>query len=258
MKVKRKKVYSVKSNKRNKGNEAVVIGILGHKGGTGKTFLSKHLITLLSNLEYKVLGIDFDKQGDLMKWASGYEWNGENFLTVNGYDLLYETNVLDLSPFINEYDFIVVDSRPDYEGMGKVLQKVDIAIIPVDGRLSMEGAKDVIEISRYVHNNAKVLLVRNKLKGIDRALNLREKKILESLAAEYQISIHLISIIDSEGVRMAEMNGDNAWEYPGRVGKTVGTALISLANFLSNEYGKGRQLGWGLLYERNKQGIKRN
>lgn len=240
MKVKRKKTYSVKESKKSK--KAVVIGVLGHKGGTGKTFLSKHLVVLLSNMGYGVLGIDYDKQGDLMKWASGYKWNGESELSIDNYDLIYEPKSLDVSAFLRDYDYIVIDSRPDYEGMGKVLQKIDVAIIPVDGRLSIEGAKDVIEISQYVGNNADILLVRNKLMGRDVALNLREKKVLQSLADEYGVAIHLISIIDSEGVRMAEMNGGNVWEYPGKIGKTVGMALITLSNFLSKQYGKGIEL----------------
>jgi len=215
-----------------------VIGIISHKGGVGKTFLAKHLICLLGGLGYKVLGIDYDQQGDLMKWATSFEWEGEDFVRMEKYDLLYSPARLDVNDLKGRYDFIVVDGRPDYEAIVKLASVLDLLIVPVEGRLSIEGAKDILEILSVVpKKRLEVLIVRNKLARQDLDLNRREREIIRTLAEEYDVEVFLVSIVHSEAIRLAEFEGKNVWDFPGRLGIGVCISLGSIANWISREYG---------------------
>lgn len=220
-----------------------VVVVMGHKGGIGKTFITKHIIELLSRLDYKVLGVDYDSQGDLMKWSSRYKWHGEPMLKLNNkLDVVYVRLIRGFSveSYIRKYDYIVVDSRPDYEELVDILNMSNCVILPIEGRLSMEGAKDILEVNKFLGKKVDILLVRNKILGRFVNLNQKERRLLRSLSDGYNVPIHLVSIIDSESVRVAEMDGHNVWEFPGRIGKNVGYALMSIVNFLSLEYGNKR------------------
>lgn len=229
--------------KRKKRKEGSVIGIISHKGGVGKTFLAKHLIYLLGNLGYRVLGIDYDTQGDLMKWATGYKWQGEKFVEEELYDLMYSPGKIDVKELKREYDFIVVDGRPDYEGIVKLVSSLDLLIIPVEGRLSVEGARDVLEIISVVpKKDVDILLIRNKLTRQAMDINKREAGIVRALADEYGVTFYIVSIVYTEAVRVAEFEGKNAWEFPGNMGRGIAVALGSIANWISKNYGDAEKV----------------
>jgi len=221
--------------------KAVVVGILTHKGGVGKTFLAKHLIYLLGGLDNKVLGVDYDTQGDLMKWATEYAWDGEDFIEMENFDLLYSPENLNVvEEYLYDYDFIIIDGRPEYRGIGRVLSFLDVLIVPVEGRLSFEGTRDILEILSLISKEIDILVVRNKLSRLSVDLNRKEKKVIEALVNEYGVELHIVSIVYSEAVRMAEMQGKYAWEFPGHIGRGIAVSLGSIANWLNLNYGNGK------------------
>jgi|GEM_PF-5355713 len=216
-----------------------VISVMNHKGGVGKTFLSLHLVKGLSMLDYKVLGVDYDTQGDLMKWGSRGKWRGEKRLNVDGADFVFSPGDIYLE---DKYDFVVVDGRPEYSAMPTLFNYSDMLIVPVDGRLSMDGAEDVASVRKEIKKTSiPIVIVRNKMETL-RGLNQKETKILQALADRYQVKIDVLSLPYSPSVRMAEVSFLTLWDIKTKGGATMREYVKMLVNYISNIFGDGRIL----------------
>ena len=174
---------------------AKIIAICNQKGGVAKTTTAIALATGLTKRGYKVLMVDTDSQRNT---TSVYRAETDGVATVH--DLLFtkgidplicvqHTEIGDiiasdglmakddanlngfreslilkkaLSPFLDRYDFIVVDHNPGHGGiLNKVLTAADDLIIPMqtDG-FSIDGSADLAErinsVKEFTNKNLRV------------------------------------------------------------------------------------------------------
>jgi cellulose biosynthesis protein BcsQ len=214
----------------------IKIGFLNHKGGVGKTLLSAHLIWMLDKKGYKVLGVDCDTQKHLMKLVSGYTFaKGEEFVSGNirivygsGKNLssLYESSA---------EDFSVLDGRPTLEVLPEMIKDLDLILVPINGRLSVESVSDIRKMCDCAGSSANLIVIRNQIMDVRPALRKREEWLLAGLG----IDIFQEGLIDSDVMRSAEMYGRPVWRLSG-YGPAVSNVkpfFDGLVNWVIKKYG---------------------
>ena len=216
-----------------------VIGIINHKGGVGKTFLATHLALGLGDLmNYKVCAVDYDAQGDLMKWGTGGKWNGED-------NVMYHNVIFVYSPgdiaFQEDFDFVIVDGRPSYDAFPSFFRECNIIIVPVEGRLSVDGATDILRFENELNSKVPVWIIKNKVWQA-KSLSDREKEIVDIMVKTYNIDVFHSDFSNSESVRMAEANLIPIWGLNGHHAKGIKDAMIDILNWISKQFGDGREL----------------
>jgi chromosome partitioning protein len=109
-----------------------VITVAQQKGGAGKTTIAAHLAVALSQRGKRVTAIDIDPQGSFTKWHEirkekyGADFTGMNFITVSGWRLQNEINMIKY-----ETDVIIIDSPPHMQTETKTaIRAADLVIIP--------------------------------------------------------------------------------------------------------------------------------
>jgi len=221
-----------------------VIGILNHKGGVGKTFLAFHLAAGLGDMMgYKVLAIDYDAQGDLMKWGSGGKWNGEERYDTKNVTYYYSPDRIDIETEQTDlFDFVLIDGRPDYNAMSDFIEKCDALFVPVQGRLSLDGATDVFRIRQFMEKkNVPVWIIRNMMAQVAQLIS-GENKLITLLEKTYDVRVGVSCFSYSESVRMAERYLTPIWYLPGNTGNVIKTGLTKMLNWLSDQFGDARKL----------------
>jgi chromosome partitioning protein len=94
-----------------------IVVLCSPKGGTGKSSLARHLLVSAAQNGVRSVGIDFDKQGTLMKWQTRRE------KTRVTYPNFVETTVIaaDLKDWravlarVRDYAVVIVDTPPSVE-----------------------------------------------------------------------------------------------------------------------------------------------
>jgi MinD-like ATPase involved in chromosome partitioning or flagellar assembly len=221
-----------------------IIGVMNHKGGVGKTFISVHLAKGLGDMmRYNVLAVDFDVQGDLMKWGSGGKWEGEEQYDDGQVCYLYSPNVIKYTTkHTQEYDFVVIDARPNYDAMSDFLEECDVLFIPLQGRLSFDGAMDVFKIRQFMQKGSvPVWIIRNMMPQA-RDLLPKENKLVALLENTYDVRIGHSCFSYTEAVRMAEAQLTALWYLPGNMAIKIKEEMTGMLNWVSEEYGDGRTL----------------
>jgi chromosome partitioning protein len=109
-----------------------VITIAQQKGGAGKTTIASHLAVAFSQRGKRVTAIDIDPQGSFTRWHEirkekyGEDYTGMRFITVSGWRLQNEINMVK-----NDTDVIIVDSPPHMQTETKTaIRAADLVIIP--------------------------------------------------------------------------------------------------------------------------------
>lgn len=91
-----------------------IITVCSPKGGTGKTTVAQNLLVQFANAGFRVLGVDFDPQQTLSKWAKRREaTKNRAFFSVSALDI---SDWSRLSELAEEYDIIIADLLPGVEG----------------------------------------------------------------------------------------------------------------------------------------------
>ena len=187
------------------------IGVLNHKGGVGKTFLSAHIIWCLKDFYGKrVVGVDTDAQHDLLKWISGKNYTGtdykeKNLCVVDGYG---KTKI----PIPTGYDYVIYDSRPTIETFANMLSCFNLVFVPVNGRLSIESADEINRIVKELKMFNEIYVVRNMIVADRPALQKREDDMVNALTCKVVPS----GITFNASVREAELLSVPVWKMKNR------------------------------------------
>mgnify|MGYP000511553562 CR=1 FL=1 len=124
--------------------------ITNNKGGVAKTTLAVHCLWLASMMGKKALLIDLDEeQANATRWCLAHkirkpevekkyksEWGGE---------VVYMP-----SKIPENYDLIIVDTRPSSVELGDLVNYITHILIPFKGRFGREGIEDIIETIRWL------------------------------------------------------------------------------------------------------------
>lgn len=107
-----------------------IIAIANQKGGGGKTTISVNVSACLTMRNLKVLLVDADTQ------HTGADWYDIKDPEYCDFDIMeFAKGNIDVElrrPEYNEYDYIVIDSRPDVDNfMAKVIRCADIICMPI-------------------------------------------------------------------------------------------------------------------------------
>jgi chromosome partitioning protein len=107
-----------------------VISIINQKGGVGKTTLSVHIATALSERS-RVLLVDADPQGSSLDWESERQEKGRKLLfPVIG--LPKKILHVELPKMAKDFDAIVIDGPPRiYDVARSAIQASDVVLLPV-------------------------------------------------------------------------------------------------------------------------------
>jgi cellulose biosynthesis protein BcsQ len=177
------------------------VAIYNNKGGVGKSTLVCHTAFRAAEQKKELLVVDADRQNNTMSWLSGHNWDGdESFemgsVTVTTHDDERFTGIT------------VIDAPPAFEFV-KEIGKVDIWIIPVNGRFSVDGAINVISQIKRDSKNSRIILVANMA---DPNTKFGKQEIQQIRQLEVELFDMVIPRHDS--VRKAESIGSAAWKVP--------------------------------------------
>lgn len=202
-----------------------IVAITNNKGGVGKTFIAVHLAWYLHLKGYKTILVDMDiEQGDATKWVTQYKIKDpEAGKIYEGYKGLRVVWMRGMDTTIREdYDgIVVVDGRPSVRVGAFSMFQADVIIAPVDGRLSVENLRALIDLLKDIE-------------GIKRRIVVINRQKPRTLISKYQFDLvkHLFGgelyyspISESVKVREAEARGLPVWECKGRYSATVNVLL---------------------------------
>lgn len=130
--------------------------LYNNKGGCGKTTLACAIAFRAMEQNMPMVLIDADKQMNSMKWISNDNYMGEESYEKGS--IRMTTNLDELNRYTG---LTVVDAPPDYNFIENI-DSVDVWIIPVKGRFSLDGAVNVItQLKQAGRGNERVVFVSN-------------------------------------------------------------------------------------------------
>jgi len=232
-----------------------IVGVFNFKGGVGKTFISSHILFSLNenylneNTEYKICGFDTDTQADLMKWASRGKWDRQSpdFEVNERFKLIWLEHPMVKSggyPLPTD-GIIIIDGRPDLLILNEILPHLDILLIPMKGKLSLDSAfavRDVINQVKEYKKRIKIFGIRNEILPL-RVLASRQEKILFGVL---EMNIFKYGITHSTLVRQAEEGYCPVWELPNyNPNSTVRFTIQQICEFILDKVEE-----WKIVYER--------
>lgn len=145
-----------------------IIGVVGRKGGSGKTTVAVHLAAILAAKGSRVVLIDADQQGSARHWAEP----GALPMEVQHRPLESDGQVRAWSAAIRalKADYVVLDSPPHLDAaLGGVIGLCDVAVIPC-GPSGMEvlATTDTVALIRDIRAASSrrkpvIVLVPNRL-----------------------------------------------------------------------------------------------
>jgi chromosome partitioning protein len=109
----------------------LIIGVVGKKGGSGKTTVAVNLAGALAELFTEVLVIDADPQGTALTWRAAA---GDTGFPVQVIGLPQPVIHQEASKFAQKYDAIVIDSPSGYQDeqiQRSVMLASSLLVIPV-------------------------------------------------------------------------------------------------------------------------------
>jgi cellulose biosynthesis protein BcsQ len=176
--------------------------VFNHKGGVGKSTLVAHVGFRAMEQKKALTVIDADAQYNTMKWLSGHNWNKEESYDVGDVHITTNVSAEGYSPIT------IVDAPPAKEVIDRI-HNVDVWLIPIDGRFSVEGAMTVQEVLKMKGDKGRTVIVVNKAEP-----NTKFGK--EELAEVRQLGVELFEepISIHSCVRKAESYGVPVWKVP--------------------------------------------
>lgn len=210
----------------------VTICVWSRKGGVGKTMLSVHLAAGLSDRGHSVTLIDTDTQRNAMQWITQYQAactdderrdaGGVHVVSCSAGGRDGDALARAVAGCLDD-DVTVVDCPPSERPVG-VAAASDLVVVPVVGRLSVEGAVDIVRGCRHA------VIVPNMVR--DTAWSASDVRAAAKLGARV-----LSAIPQSDTVRRAEQIGSLVGDAPYGEGSVVALALESLVEEVADAAG---------------------
>jgi cellulose biosynthesis protein BcsQ len=178
------------------------IVVYNNKGGVGKSTLVCHTAFRAAEQNISLNVIDADQQCNSMAWLSGHQWNG---------DEAFNRGSVSVTTNINSAQFhnvTLIDASPAFNFVQNV-SDVDIFIIPVSGRFSVDGAINVISQVNQKSPGSRLVLVAN-MSEANTNFGQSELEQIKKLG----IALFKFPIARHDVVRRAEMLGQAAWQVP--------------------------------------------
>jgi chromosome partitioning protein len=122
----------------------MIISLLNQKGGVGKTTLSIHIASGLSERGHSVLLVDADPQGSSLDWASNRQL--EPIFPVIG---IPKSNLHKEIPMhAQRYDDIIIDGPPRVNELARsAIMASDLVLIPVQpSPYDIWAAKEIVDL----------------------------------------------------------------------------------------------------------------
>lgn len=178
------------------------VAIYNNKGGVGKSTLVCHTAFRAMELKRELTIIDADRQGNTMSWLSNHNWNGDESFEIGSVTVTTDSRQ-------GGYTGItVIDAPPAFEFV-KEVSGVDVWVIPVSGRFSVDGAINVIGQINKDSKNSRIVLVANMCEPNTKF----GKQELEQIR-KLDVELFEMPIPRHDCVRKAEMLGVSAWKVP--------------------------------------------
>jgi chromosome partitioning protein len=187
------------------------IAVTNNKGGVGKTFIAVHIAWYMNDRGKKVLVIDTDiDQADAVRWISGHKIKepeiGKIIRIKDGLDVVWNIQQ-DTQIELKKYDIAIIDGRPNLSIGAKAIYPAHIIIIPVEGRLSTEHAKEFLTMLGELLKAKKRIVVVNK-----QYTKAKISKIQLDLARLIDADLYPFPIVETPRVREAENLGKPLWQ----------------------------------------------
>jgi cellulose biosynthesis protein BcsQ len=193
------------------------IAVFSHKGGTGKSTITSHIAFRAMERDIKLTVVDTDRQRNTMSWLSKHENTSEP----------YEVGCIRVTQDPAELEtegLVVVDCPPSWDVISELKDIIDLWLVPVDGRFSVDGALNALsELTKE-----RAVIVVNK--AYDSKFGVAELKQIKAIPSEifrFPIPIHDI-------VRKAEMLGVASWQVPYGIRSTTAQNLQYMADWVLN------------------------
>jgi len=196
------------------------VAIYNNKGGVGKSTLVCHTAFRAQELKKDLTVIDADGQHNTMSWLAGHNWDKEE-----GYEMgsvYVTTNANDNS----NSEVTIIDTPPADDVVSKV-PDVDVWIIPVNGRFSVDGAINAIANIRDLSRKARIVLVANMSDP-----NSKFGKIELEQIRKLDVEIFDMVISRHDSVRKAEMLGIAAWKVPYGIRSSTAQNLLYFSDWV--------------------------
>jgi chromosome partitioning protein len=154
-----------------------VLTVAHLKGGTAKTTTTGYLAHALGNMGYRVLVIDADPQGSLLRWSRRAKWA----IPVKHMPSRHIDQEL-AGLYTDEFDFAVIDTAGPNSDAGIVasaMRAADVIIVPTNVDPSeLERVKYTYEVASEegLKDKVRILLTRTPSSGAD-ASNAREAQV---------------------------------------------------------------------------------
>ena len=131
----------------------LVIGVIGRKGGSGKTTIAVHLAAALAAKGRKVTVVDADTQGSATYWSDP----GELPIPVVHRPLEHAREIQAWSRSVRgiDADVVVLDAPPHLnEALGGVIGLSDLAVIPCGpSGLDLMATGEVVGLVHEIRSN---------------------------------------------------------------------------------------------------------
>lgn len=185
------------------------IGFFNNKGGVGKSTLSVHAAFRAMDKGVSVQFIDADPQDNGIKWVTQDTWDGNDYVNM---DNIVATK--DLSA-VNHWDGInIIDCPPEYTFLDKLKENnidLDILIVPVKSRFSLDGAMHVIaEVKQLKMKDTRLIFVINMVD----ASNTEISKSQINEVKQINVEMFKYAIPRNKYIEMAEMSCKSVFNIP--------------------------------------------
>jgi len=200
------------------------ICIYNNKGGVGKTTLASSIGFRAMEKGQNIVVVDADPQLNTMKLLTRDNYNGDESLDLGSVQLVCGLNNLEN---YEKSDFVVIDAPPEYDFCHKV-KDVDVWIVPIRGRFSLDGATNVLSTLKNLGRNQErvVFVVMQNDGNTDFAKGqIAEAKKLGVELYKYGIGKHV-------SFEKAEMICCAVWEVPYSIRSGAVQALQMFANWV--------------------------
>jgi len=196
------------------------IAVFNHKGGVGKSTLTSHIAFRAIERNYPLAVMDIDRQRNTMAWLSKHT-------STNNYTEPFNIGSVYVTKFIEELETIktdvIFDCPPSYDVVEQIKDTIDVWIIPVDGRFSVDGAVNVLS---ELPKNSRAIVVSNK--SYDSKFGNSEMLQIKKLPCE----IYFTPLPTQDVVRKAEMLGVPAWKVPYGLRSMAAQNLVMFADWV--------------------------